>query len=66
MAFSARTRLGRYEVVALIGAGGIGEVYRATDIKLKPEVALKVLPEASIVIPRAWCCSNGGPKCRRR
>jgi serine/threonine protein kinase len=38
------TRLGPYEVVAQIGAGGMGEVYRAIDTKLKRQVALKVLP----------------------
>jgi serine/threonine-protein kinase len=40
------TRLGPYEVIAQIGAGGMGEVYRARDTKLNRDVALKVLPDA--------------------
>ncbi len=43
---SAGMRLGSYEIVSAIGAGGMGEVYRARDTKLNREVALKVLPEA--------------------
>ena len=39
------TRLGPYEVVAPLGAGGMGEVYRARDPRLGREVAIKVLPE---------------------
>jgi eukaryotic-like serine/threonine-protein kinase len=46
MAVSAGTKLGSYEVVAQIGAGGMGEVYQAHDTKLGRDVAIKVLPEA--------------------
>jgi serine/threonine protein kinase len=46
MSLAPSRRLGAYEVVALIGAGGMGEVYRARDTKLNRDVALKVLPEA--------------------
>ena len=43
---SAGSRLGPYEIRAPIGAGGMGEVYRAHDAKLDRDVALKVLPPA--------------------
>ena len=43
MALIPGTRLGSYEVVALLGAGGMGEVYRARDPKLNRDVAIKVL-----------------------
>jgi serine/threonine protein kinase/roadblock/LC7 domain-containing protein len=46
MPLTGGDRLGPYEIIAPIGAGGMGEVYRARDTKLKREVALKVLPEA--------------------
>ena len=45
MALSPGTRLGQYEVVALLGAGGMGEVWRARDTRLDRDVAIKVLPE---------------------
>src|SRR5687768_2458575 len=44
LAFTPGTRLGPYEIVSAIGAGGMGEVYRATDNNLKRSVAIKVLP----------------------
>jgi Tol biopolymer transport system component len=46
MSVKAGTQLGSYEVVAQIGAGGMGEVYQAHDTKLGRDVAIKVLPEA--------------------
>ncbi len=45
MSLSPGSRLGPYEVTALIGQCGIGEVYRARDTKLGRDVALKVLPD---------------------
>jgi len=45
MPLSAGTRLGPYEILALIGAGGMGEVYRARDPRLNREVAIKVAHE---------------------
>src|SRR5260370_3636388 len=46
MPLSAGTNLGPYEILASIGAGGMGEVYRARDTRLKRDVAIKVLPDS--------------------
>jgi serine/threonine protein kinase len=46
MSVSPGQRFGSYEIVAIIGAGGMGEVFRARDTDLKREVALKLLPRA--------------------
>src|SRR5436190_7005990 len=45
MALTSGARLGSYEVLSKLGEGGMGEVYRARDSKLKREVAIKVLPD---------------------
>jgi Protein kinase domain len=52
MSLAPGTRLGAYEITAQIGAGGMGEVYRANDGSLKRQVAIKVLPEAVATDPQ--------------
>ncbi|HEY3205067.1 MAG TPA: protein kinase, partial [Thermoanaerobaculia bacterium] len=45
MTLASGSRLGPYEILAAIGAGGMGEVYRARDTRLERTVAIKVLPQ---------------------
>ena len=51
MALGAGSRLGPYEILSPLGAGGMGEVYRARDTKLNRDVALKILPDAFATDP---------------
>ncbi len=51
MSLTPGTTLGVYEVLSAIGAGGMGEVYKARDTKLDRDVALKILPDAFVDDP---------------
>ena len=66
MSLAPGVRLGPYEVIAQLGVGGMGEVWRATDTNLKRDVAIKVLPEAVAAIETAWPGFSGKPKCSPR
>ena len=67
MSLAPGVRLGPYEIVALIGAGGMGEVYRARDGKLTRDVALKILPDALRSRSRSgWRASAAKRICSRR
>ena len=54
MTLLPRTRLGSYEILSALGAGGMGEVYRARDNRLDRDVAIKILPATLPAISSDW------------
>jgi eukaryotic-like serine/threonine-protein kinase len=59
MALASGAKIGAYEVLAPLGAAGMGEVYRARDTKLDRDVALKILPESFATDPdRSMRCQH--------
>ena len=56
------SRLGAYEILSAIGAGGMGEVYKARDTKLDRDVAIKILPEIFAVDPERLPASSVKPR----
>ena len=66
MALSTGTYLGSYEILGRLGAGGMGEVYRARDAKLARDVAIKILPDDLRRMRSGWLVSGEKPRSWRR
>ena len=62
MSLPLGSRLGPYEIIGLLGAGGMGEVYRALDTRLNRQIAIKVLPPISRTIEIACVVSRRKPR----
>ncbi len=58
MALERGTKLGPYQIESPLGAGGMGEVYKARDTKLDRDVALKILPDAFVNDPERLATSR--------
>ena len=61
MPLTPGTKLGPYEIQSPLGAGGMGEVYRARDARLNRDVAIKILPASFPAIPNACNASRRSP-----
>jgi len=65
VALAPGTRLGPYEVLSALGAGGMGEVYKARDTRLNRDVAIKVLPDGDATDPNGLRRFEQKARCKR-